>query len=226
MSSQGRVQLQNGLFIEPSVPLTALIPDDKNPNQMPEAVYRQLVENIKNPKIGFAQPILVRPEMDANGQETGRFFIVDGHHRALAAREAGMVAVPAIGHPSMSQEYARVVGVAMNNLHGNLDLGAVGELFRDLSMNFAFTTNDLIVTGFDAGVITKLLEFKVESPDMPAAPGPETPNQGAKIHELSVAFAEKKDLDKVKRAIKKAKKALNVADNGIALLHLLSLRDA
>lgn len=217
-----RVAQGGGILYDPAVPLEALIPDPRNPNQMPEAAYRQLVANVRNPGIGFTQPMLLRPDVDEHGAETGRYFIVDGHHRAMAAKECGMTAVPAMLKAGLTRTGAQLLGIAMNNIRGVLDLAAVGEVFKDLHMSGVQVT-DMVVTGFDEATIGKVLEFKPMDPDSPTGPTTETPNADAKIHTLEIVFADEKAMKRAKRRIDATAKKLGISDKGLALMHLLSL---
>lgn len=207
------------------VDVTDLIPDPNNPNQMPEAVYRQLVKNISDPAIGFLQPIAVRPETTDRGAHTGRFFIVDGHHRVQAAREAGMSAVPCVSKEGMDAGFARLVGVAMNNLHGQLDMAAVVSLFKTLHYDEGMPVADMTFTGFEESAISKALQLDMSNPDM-APPSPEEAGGGntdAKLHILEVAFHDPAVLKKVKARMKKLRKDAGVSSDEELLVQLLGL---
>ena len=130
--------MTNKIEIKQAV-LSSLQEDTDNANQMPASVLKQLADNIK--KLGFWQPILVHlPE------KGGKFQIVDGHHRAKAARMAGLESVPVIVWDG-TDEMRRGFAVSMNKLRGELNLSAVQRVLSEMS-DAGLDTEDLMVTGY------------------------------------------------------------------------------
>lgn len=208
------------------VDVTILLPDPKNTNVMPEPVYRQLVANIRDPAIGFLQPIAARPETDGRGGYTGRFYIVDGHHRVQAAREAGLTSVPVVSKDGMDASFASLVSVSMNNLHGQPDMEAIVAMFKDLHLNEGFAISDMTFTGFDEAAISKAIQLTMANPDMemPQNGGAtEGGNPEAKLHLLEIAFGDPSVLKKVKARMKKLRKDAGLNSDEELLVHILGL---
>lgn len=103
-----------------------LIPDDENPNEMDEATFDALVEEIREQ--GFDEPIQVRvhPTLE------GKYQIGSGHHRTKAAMVLGMVTVPCI-IKEWSDREQRVALVKRNALRGSLNKAKLTTLYRDLA---------------------------------------------------------------------------------------------
>jgi len=103
-------------------------PNFWNPNQVPEPVMAALRENMR--RVGFVQPILVRPHPDA----PGRFQIVDGEHRWIVARDEGAKTVTAYVR-DMSDAEAKAQTLAMNKLRGEMAPEQVARLVRQMDMS-------------------------------------------------------------------------------------------
>lgn len=108
------------------IPVEDLIPDEDNPNQMDEATFDQLVEEIREQ--GFDEPIQVRP----HPEHEGKWQIGSGHHRTKGAIVLGMTHVPAI-IKDWSDREQKVALVKRNALRGELDKTKLVALYRDLS---------------------------------------------------------------------------------------------
>ena len=115
------------------VAIDKLVPNPKNPNQHPEEQINLLGRIIK--ATGWRQPITV-------SNRSG--FIVKGHGRLLAAREAGITAAPVDyqEYATEAEEYADLV--ADNRLAelAELDKGKLAELFAE------FDPETLELTGY------------------------------------------------------------------------------
>jgi ParB family chromosome partitioning protein len=113
------------------VPLSAIDPNPYQPRMdIPPESLRELVESIK--RHGVVEPVLLRPRPD------GRYELVAGQRRLLAAREAGLNAIPAVVKPLDDRD------VLMLSLVENIqreDLNPVDEAraFQTLSGDFALT---------------------------------------------------------------------------------------
>jgi ParB/RepB/Spo0J family partition protein len=93
-----------------SVSVADLVHLRRNPQFMSAKEMEALREGIR--RDGFLAPVLVRPMDD------GRYEIVSGNHRVLAAKEAGLTHVPAIVKP-MDDRQAQRIAVNLNTVHGD-----------------------------------------------------------------------------------------------------------
>ncbi len=108
------------------IPVEDLVPDEDNPNEMDEATFDALVEEIQEQ--GFDEPIQVRPHPAMEG----KWQIGSGHHRTKAAIVVGMEAVPAIIKHWTDREQ-KVALVKRNSLRGDLNKQKLTTLYRDLA---------------------------------------------------------------------------------------------
>lgn len=168
----------------------------ENPNHMSEEHYKLLVHNVRQGK--FLQPILVR-------EVGGVFEIIDGHHRARAAREAGRLGIPALVTDANDEESMAHV-LALNHLKGELDLSQASKYLQEL-VEAGFS--DLLLTGFSGAEIQTLVK---QTPDITDAlenlgageydPGdePEAAPQTTKRFAMRLIFDSEAQRDAVKAA--------------------------
>ncbi|MDR3188430.1 MAG: ParB N-terminal domain-containing protein [Prevotellaceae bacterium] len=105
------------------VPLSLLVPNDYNPNKMPNKEMGLLAECIKT--YGFLFPIVVN-------EENGKYTIIDGYHRyetlkRLRAKEASVV----ILHLSIAERMQ--LTVLMNRIKGMHQVEGMSHLVVKLS---------------------------------------------------------------------------------------------
>lgn len=98
-------------------------PNNYNPNEMTERQMKHLVKEIK--RVGFLQPILLNKDM----------MIIDGYHRWLAAKEAGMTEIPAI-ITNMDLKTAKTTTITMNQIKGEINPIKFAELLESLQEDF------------------------------------------------------------------------------------------
>lgn len=108
------------------LPLEDLVPDDENPNEMDEATFDALVEEIREQ--GFDEPIHVRKHPKLKN----KYQISSGHHRTRAATVVGLTEIPAIIKPFTDREQ-KVALVKRNALRGELNKTKLTQLYRDLA---------------------------------------------------------------------------------------------
>jgi len=124
------------------VPLSAIDPNPYQPRvDIPPESLRELVESVK--RHGVVEPVLLRPRPD------GRYELVAGQRRLLAARQAGLKSLPAVVRPLDDRD------VLMLSLVENLqreDLNPVDEAraFQALSAEFGLT-HEQIAAGVGRG---------------------------------------------------------------------------
>ena len=92
------------------IPLSSLIYLRRNPQYMTPHEMDALKISIK--RDGFLAPILVRPA------KAGKFELLSGNHRAMAAAECGMTEIPAIV-AKLNNKQAQRVAVNLNTVHGD-----------------------------------------------------------------------------------------------------------
>lgn len=188
-----------------TVGLSHLIPAPNNPNQMPEQEYRALVANMRVE--GFLQPILVVPS-----GSSGKYAIVDGHHRYKVALEIGLTEAPCVIARDKSPEQVQALRIAMNRIRGVLDLSGVAKVLTELEES-GWTMDDMARTGYSAGEIQSLIS-SLEVPDTEALmapapvskrePEPERDATASKPWSLELRFKHREDYKLALRALKKA----------------------
>lgn len=182
--------------------VAAIVDAPRNANRMDDVRWEKLKSAIRAD--GFLQPVLVR---ELAG---GRYEIVDGHHRTRAARELGMSHLPAIVFDgSVGAADAARIAIAMNRLRGELRLGEVAEIFAEL-VDDGVDVADLIATGFSADEVDALIAAAHDTGEEISAsmgavePKKDDADEIIKPWMLEIPFGSKRDLDRVKKAIKRA----------------------
>lgn len=169
----------------------------ENPNEQTDEQLASLTAFMDS--VGFLQPLHVRP-LDSGGYE-----IIDGHHRAAAARKLGIEQLPAVVE-EMGDEQAMLRRIGLNKHRGQLNLGITGKHLKELN-DLGWDVDRLLITGFDASEISDLLEFSVpvveETPKAVAMPE-EEPNEVEKPQVLELEFRNSEEKRRAKRALQKA----------------------
>ncbi len=102
-----------------------LIPDDDNPNEMDEATFDALIDEIRAQ--GFDEPIQVRPHPTMKG----KYQIGSGHHRVKAATVIGMTHIPSV-IKKWSDREQKVALTKRNVLRGQMNKGKLAKLYKEL----------------------------------------------------------------------------------------------
>jgi len=103
-----------------------------NPNELDEGAFQVLVQNIKDSKVGYTQPIEVR--------EIGKdeYEVIDGAHRLRACIEAGLTAVQCVVS-DYNDTQARLETLAKNKIRGTINLvkaaNLISELNKDITLD-------------------------------------------------------------------------------------------
>ena len=191
-----------------------------NANVMRAEEFAQLCENMRTS--GACTSALLTRET-AEGLE-----IVDGHHRARAAVEAGIATVLCLVVDASDGE-ATLAGLSHNRLRGELDTRVVAELLATLQASGA-SALDLASSGFKGVELESLLAMTGPAVDLSALVGADTsvrdeePTDTARVHELRFEFATVESLRAVKRKLTKARgKGENKRSLASALCVLLGL---
>jgi len=92
----------------------------------------------------------------------GRYQMVGGWHRTLAAKEAGLKSIPCIVR-EMSEQRARELTLLLNKAEGDDDWEALREALRALEEDFNLTREEISdLTAFDLNEIDDLLTFSLD----------------------------------------------------------------
>lgn len=125
-----------------------------NPNVM-DVVQVQILQN-SILEFGFCQPVT----LVAQPQASGRYWLVDGAHRLLGARNLGLVVVPAcLMQTPLGQEeqFVRAARLALNRIRGLVDLSAASQELTQL-LDLGWARDGLLVCGFSEGELAALLQ--------------------------------------------------------------------
>ena len=134
---------------------------ETNPNRMEPEKYDLLVRAIQQE--GFLQPILVTPISD----KKGHWRIEDGHHRWWAAKQAGLkqvsISIKKIEEDLLVAGQAMLIGIGMNRLRGELDLGIAADIIREVQNALSMSIPDVsVLTGFTEEELSTLLSNNTE----------------------------------------------------------------
>lgn len=108
------------------IPIEDLIPDEDNPNEMDEATFDALIEEVRAQ--GFDEPIQVRPHPTMQG----KYQIGSGHHRVKAATVIGMQAVPSV-IKNWNDREQKLALTKRNVMRGNMNKMKLVKLYNELS---------------------------------------------------------------------------------------------
>lgn len=113
------------------IPLSKLVKNEHNPNEMSSTEFNLLVSNIE--KTGVTDPILVRPLGD------GTYRIVGGHHRFEACSLLDFTEVPCtvINDPEFDEDAERFQIVRMNMIKGKLNPTKFLDLYNQMDKKYA-----------------------------------------------------------------------------------------
>ena len=116
---------------------------DINAQQMDPTKFARLVENIRQRGALESLPYCHQP----NGE--GPISIVSGHHRAKAAREAGLTEFPVLlDTKEMPRSLIRAKQIAHNQLSGTSDEEILRRMIDEIE-----NTEDLLLTGLDVDLL-------------------------------------------------------------------------
>lgn len=109
-----------------TLPVGDIFPNPWNVNSMAPADFEKLKKSIA--RYGLPLPVVVRP----HPWETGKWQVVDGEHRWLAAKEIGWSDVRCT-IVDYDDETAKEAGIVLNGLRGSPDETKLGSLLRELA---------------------------------------------------------------------------------------------
>jgi len=112
-----------------------------NPNEMDSRFFKMLQDSIT--KYGFIDFLIVR-EIGK-----GRYQLIDGEHRLLAAKKLGYKKLPCVV-TKLSDADAKINLLMLNRLKGKLNQVKVAKLLNNLQREEKLTDDQLVkATGFD-----------------------------------------------------------------------------
>ena len=109
-----------------TIPIDQIKENSWNPNELDDEGFKVLVQNIKDKKVGYTQPIEVR-ELDKDQYE-----VVDGAHRLRACVEAGLTEVECV-LSDYDDTQARLETLAKNKIRGTINLIKAANLISELN---------------------------------------------------------------------------------------------
>lgn len=109
-----------------TIPINQIKENNWNPNELDPEGFRVLVQNIKDKKVGYTQPIEVR-EIRSDEYE-----VVDGAHRLRACKEAGLTEVECV-ISDYDNTQAKLQTLAKNKLRGTINIVKAANLIAELN---------------------------------------------------------------------------------------------
>lgn len=107
------------------LPASALVTLKRNPQYLTPKQMDSLKASIQ--RDGFCAPILVRP------YKRGRFEVVSGNHRFMAACELGMVEIPCVVS-DMDEAAAKRLAINLNTIHGEPNAELLAPFLAELDI--------------------------------------------------------------------------------------------
>lgn len=105
------------------IDITKLVTLKRNPQYLTPKQMESLKASIK--RDGFCAPILVRPIAG------GRFEVVSGNHRFMAATELGLERIPCVVS-NMSSQAAQRLAINLNTIHGEPNAELLAPFLAEL----------------------------------------------------------------------------------------------
>lgn len=109
-----------------TIPINQIKENTWNPNELDEAGFRVLVQNIKDSRVGYSQPIEVR-ELAKDEYE-----VIDGAHRLKACKEAGLTEIECV-ISDYDDTQAKLETIAKNKIRGTINLIKAANLISELN---------------------------------------------------------------------------------------------
>lgn len=122
-------------LIRKDVPINLLFPNENNPNEMSEAEFNMLYDNIES--MGITDPILVKPLGDPSKKDC-TYRIIGGHHRWEVAKVHGFEEVPVtiVTDPNFDEDQEKFQMVRHNVIHGKMNPKKFMSLYQSLSEQY------------------------------------------------------------------------------------------
>lgn len=112
------MEVSNAEFME--VPIEQIEANPWNPNEMDEATFNMLVDNLVG--AGMNQTVLLTPVRDAVGNSIpNRYRLIDGEQRYQALKMTSAATIPAMIVENLNEDEQRFQTMRMNKLRGELN---------------------------------------------------------------------------------------------------------
>jgi len=178
------------------IPIGNIQPNEYNPNRLGEKYQRSLERRIKKDNSLIA-PIIVT-------ERGGKYIIIDGEHRYIAAKKAGLETIPCIVR-DVDDKRAKLETLILSSIHGRMEDKALVDVIEDIKDTFELAEigNDLVIED-----ISKLI--KVEDYEYEAKQTEET------IEETMVPFSimlNNQAYETIKKSLKKVRDKVKIGKN-------------
>lgn len=119
-------------LIRKDIAVNLLEPNPLNPNEMTDADFNMLVDNIE--RVGLTDPIFVRP----HPEKDGKYRIIGGKHRWEVAKLLGYEEVPCtvITDPHFTEDEEKFQIVRHNIIHGKMSPKKFMDLYSSLNEKY------------------------------------------------------------------------------------------
>ena len=137
-----------------TIPINQIKENNWNPNELDSEGFKALVQNIKDQRVGYTQPIEVR-EIAENEYE-----VIDGAHRFKACKEAGLTEIECVVS-EYDDTQAKLETIAKNNIRGNINLVKAANLISELNKDITLEEigDRVFYNQQELKDLTKLLEI-------------------------------------------------------------------
>lgn len=117
-------------ILRQDIPIDLLDPNPNNPNEMDDATFNLLANNVE--ETGITDPLLVRP------LPNGRYRIVGGHHRLEVAKVYGFEKVPCtiITDPDFDEDKENFQVVRMNVIRGRMSPEKFMKMYESMNQKY------------------------------------------------------------------------------------------
>ena len=109
-----------------TIPINQIKENNWNPNELDENGFKALVQNIKDNRVGYTQPI----ELREIAQD--QYEVIDGAHRLKACKEAGLTEIQCV-ISGYDDTQAKLETIAKNKIRGTINLVKAANLISELN---------------------------------------------------------------------------------------------
>ena len=183
-----------------------LIPTEGNPNYVPQTIYQNIIDDIK--QNGFYGAILINKDKE----------IVDGEHRWRALKSLGVKKVPVIVDDELNKDTSRIQTIRLNRERGYLTPVETGKMLTELTSTIPM---DILsqTTSIPLTELTLLTNLKYDP----------TLQKETELHEQKISWADIDSIvsvltDKIKKDKRKFTKIYTISRGGLIPARLVADR--